>query len=728
MPPKVTGGASPTSTDNSSPTPSQSGTPLPVINAPSQQSTNAVTGALPQRSRSPSNASNASEASSRPSVRTMPLPGNAGARRGPIALNARTQGMHLRSASDSHLPRSLDEVGDPPADLPPTETLLARSIKEAIDSASVGGSSASSPIEEISTASLSAAPANTPMTAEETNAAIAGDLEKVSQLLELFAEIAPHLASETPGASGSGQDTHLAPPSGRGSVASSSQSSFALGRLFDSSSVSSSASNSGANTPSSYGLRGMYGQSAGNSSASSEDGHSASLPPLPGSSGSLADRASVSTASRRTSPSTSSASSEDGHADLPALPGSSGSLADHASVSGGSESSSDYNLNELFDAASQVASERSSSSSESEAVGMDDDAIEMHPPGTGTTTAATPAQKTALMNWLGNIGHVGGHEAVAVGLTTAIREVVAGLVQHLQNAHQGEGSLKAQEAAAGAIIALVGIGNITAMLMRRARNTNTPTADAGNVLQLVGLITTAIGAGRTGNLKDLLPQLARTVVYAGLRDTANTIKPYADNPQAGNALLAQLANFAPYSANQFLVNWAQTAGGTSGAGFANKLDDIAKMTNETEKAEAKGKLGREVVLNGGAYVGANMLGEVFDKITGSIIEQAVGEGWAGVPHMAIGHDPIRMPSGSNWGDAFEKTISRMSLFDQAISGSAWIGTGVTTPKFGEFGGTMINNGVDGALVSLLCLPFVMTLMKKAAGGSSSGSRTGSDAA
>ncbi|WP_017923137.1 hypothetical protein, partial [Burkholderia glumae] len=413
------------------------------------------------------------------------------------------------------------------------------------------------------------------------------------------------------------------------------------------------------------------------------------------------------------SPSASPASSEDGHASESSRPG--------------SDSSSDYHLDALFDAAHQVALERASTSSESEAVGMDDDAIAMHPPGTGgtaagATTGAAAAQKSALMNWLGNVGQVGGHEAVAVGLTTAIREVVAGLVQHLQNAHQGEGSLKAQEAAAGAIIALVGLGNIAAMLMRRSRHTNTPTANAGNVLQLVGLISTAIGAGRTGNLKDLLPQLTRTVVYAGLRDAANTVKPYSENPQAGNALLAQLVNFAPYSANQFLVNWAQTAGGTSGAGFANKLDEISKMTNQTEAAQAKGKLGHEVVLNGGAYVGANMLGEVFDKLTGSVIEQALGEGWASVPQMAIGHDPIRMPGGSDWGDAFEKTISRMSLFDQAISGSAWIGTGVTTPKFGEFGGTMINNAVDGALVSLLCLPFVMTLMKKKAGG------TGNDAA
>ncbi|NVE23308.1 hypothetical protein [Burkholderia glumae] len=587
----------------------------------------------------------------------MPLPGSTGAPHGPIALNARTQGLHLRSVSDSHLPRSLAEVGDPPADLPPTETLLARSIKEAIDSPAAGGSAASSPIAEISTASLSA-PANTPMTLEETRAAIAGDLEKVSQLLELFAEMAPHLASEAPGASD------------RASVASSSQSSFALGRLFHSSSVP----NSGADTPSSLGLRGLYAQP---------------------------------------SPSASPASSEDGHASESSRPG--------------SDSSSDYHLDALFDAAHQVALERASTSSESEAVGMDDDAIAMHPPGTGgtaagATTGAAAAQKSALMNWLGNVGQVGGHEAVAVGLTTAIREVVAGLVQHLQNAHQGEGSLKAQEAAAGAIIALVGLGNIAAMLMRRSRHTNTPTANAGNVLQLVGLISTAIGAGRTGNLKDLLPQLTRTVVYAGLRDAANTVKPYSENPQAGNALLAQLVNFAPYSANQFLVNWAQTAGGTSGAGFANKLDEISKMTNQTEAAQAKGKLGREVVLNGGAYVGANMLGEVFDKLTGSVIEQALGEGWASVPQMAIGHDPIRMPGGSDWGDAFEKTISRMSLFDQAISGSAWIGTGVTTPKFGEFGGTMINNAVDGALVSLLCLPFVMTLMKKKAGG------TGNDAA
>ncbi|MFY4698527.1 hypothetical protein [Burkholderia glumae] len=723
MSPRVTSGASSADTGPSSPTPSSHGTQQPAVGAPTPQSTNALTGALTTRSRGTSNASDASDAPSRSSVRTMPLPGSTGAPHGPIALNARTQGLHLRSVSDSHLPRSLAEVGDPPADLPPTETLLARSIKEAIDSPAAGGSAASSPIAEISTASLSA-PANTPMTLEETRAAIAGDLEKVSQLLELFAEMAPHLASEAPGASD------------RASVASSSQSSFALGRLFHSSSVP----NSGADTPSSLGLRGLYGQSAGNSSASSEDGSAAGGAPSTPSSlglrglygqsagnrsassedGSAAGGAPSTPSSlglrglyAQPSPSASPASSEDGHASESSRPG--------------SDSSSDYHLDALFDAAHQVALERASTSSESEAVGMDDDAIAMHPPGTGgtaagATTGAAAAQKSALMNWLGNVGQVGGHEAVAVGLTTAIREVVAGLVQHLQNAHQGEGSLKAQEAAAGAIIALVGLGNIAAMLMRRSRHTNTPTANAGNVLQLVGLISTAIGAGRTGNLKDLLPQLTRTVVYAGLRDAANTVKPYSENPQAGNALLAQLVNFAPYSANQFLVNWAQTAGGTSGAGFANKLDEISKMTNQTEAAQAKGKLGREVVLNGGAYVGANMLGEVFDKLTGSVIEQALGEGWASVPQMAIGHDPIRMPGGSDWGDAFEKTISRMSLFDQAISGSAWIGTGVTTPKFGEFGGTMINNAVDGALVSLLCLPFVMTLMKKKAGG------TGNDAA
>ncbi|AJY67544.1 hypothetical protein [Burkholderia glumae] len=723
MSPRVTSGASSADTGPSSPTPSSHGTQQPAVGAPTPQATNALTGALTTRSRGTSNASDASDAPSRSSVRTMPLPGSTGAPHGPIALNARTQGLHLRSVSDSHLPRSLAEVGDPPADLPPTETLLARSIKEAIDSPAAGGSAASSPIAEISTASLSA-PANTPMTLEETRAAIAGDLEKVSQLLELFAEMAPHLASEAPGASD------------RASVASSSPSSFALGRLFHSSSVP----NSGANTPSSLGLRGLYGQSAGNSSASSEDGSAAggapSTPSSLGLRGLYGQSAGSSSASSedgsaaggapstpsslglrglyaQPSPSASPASSEDGHASESSRPG--------------SDSSSDYHLDALFDAAHQVALERASTSSESEAVGMDDDAIAMHPPGTGgtaagATTGAAAAQKSALMNWLGNVGQVGGHEAVAVGLTTAIREVVAGLVQHLQNAHQGEGSLKAQEAAAGAIIALVGLGNIAAMLMRRSRHTNTPTANAGNVLQLVGLISTAIGAGRTGNLKDLLPQLTRTVVYAGLRDAANTVKPYSENPQAGNALLAQLVNFAPYSANQFLVNWAQTAGGTSGAGFANKLDEISKMTNQTEAAQAKGKLGREVVLNGGAYVGANMLGEVFDKLTGSVIEQALGEGWASVPQMAIGHDPIRMPGGSDWGDAFEKTISRMSLFDQAISGSAWIGTGVTTPKFGEFGGTMINNAVDGALVSLLCLPFVMTLMKKKAGG------TGNDAA
>jgi hypothetical protein len=328
----------------------------------------------------------------------------------------------------------------------------------------------------------------------------------------------------------------------------------------------------------------------------------------------------------------------------------------------------------------------------------------------GTSTPAA-ARNAALATWMTNAVHVVGHEAIAVGLTTGIREVVAGLVRTAQN--NAHGTERAQEAMAGAIIALIGVANMAAMYSRRARGTNTHTADAGNVLQMVGLAGSAFGAAKTGQLKDLLPNLTRTVVYASLRDSANTIKPYSPNADAGNALLAQAANTPLYTVNQFAVNWLQSAKGLSGAGFADKLHNVTS-TNATEASTERNKILKEAAGQLPTYVLANMGGEVLDKIVGSILEQALGdEGWAGVAHMAIGHDELHVPTASEWGDAMEKTISRMSLFGQALGSSAAVGTSVSPARFGEVGATALDNFVGAASVAVLCLPFVATLMRKA---------------
>ncbi|WP_186223323.1 hypothetical protein, partial [Burkholderia gladioli] len=328
-----------------------------------------------------------------------------------------------------------------------------------------------------------------------------------------------------------------------------------------------------------------------------------------------------------------------------------------------------------------------------------------------------------LKGWASNIGHVAGHEAVAVGLTTAIREVVSGLVRAAQN--NAPGTEKAQEAAAGALIALIGLGNLLAMVSRRARGTNSNIADIGNGLQIAGLISSALSAKETGQLRDQLPALARTFVYAGLRDTVNAVKPYKSTPDGeGNPLVAQLANTVPYGFNQFFVNWGQGARGMSGAGFADRLHEISQMSNKTEADEASLQLAKEAPLQLFAYVGANTGGEFFDKIAGSVFEQAVGKlGWSGAAQLRIGHEALHWPTGSEWGDAAEKTISRMSLFDTVGGTSAAAGTAIAAAGYSDFHASMANNAVGGALVTALCLPFVMTLMrsKARASGSSAGS-------
>ncbi|WP_020381266.1 hypothetical protein [Burkholderia gladioli] len=570
-----------------------------------------------------------------------------------------------RSASDSALAARHGMVESPPANLSPLQARMARHVQHAVEE-QINGSGESSPTSSISSLALDdphlppSAPAATPAQAEaQLNEAVRNADEAIEFMASLVAALQPHAEPPSPSSS----SPHVPP------LPDSSDSSLR-------SSVSSES---------------LHLPLQGNGSTSSLH-----VPPLPDSSDSSLRRpaSSASGASGRLPPPRTRLTSSQ----RPSL---------QIETEDVPEREGDIPLRTRNTTTNEAEASPSSASTES----------------SSSSELGGNAQLVAnLKGWASNIGHVAGHEAVAVGLTTAIREVVSGLVRAAQN--NAPGTEKAQEAAAGALIALMGLGNLLAMVSRRARGTNSNIADIGNGLQIAGLISSALSAKETGQLRDQLPALARTFVYAGLRDTVNAVKPYKSTPDGeGNPLAAQLANTVPYGFNQFFVNWGQGARGMSGAGFADRLHEISQMSNKTEADEASLQLAKEAPLQLFAYVGANTGGEFFDKIAGSVFEQAVGKlGWSGAAQLQIGHDELHWPTGSEWGDAAEKTISRMSLFGSVIGTSAAAGAAIAADGYSDFHASMANNAVGGALVTALCLPFVMTLMRKArASGSSAGS-------
>ncbi|WP_186169151.1 hypothetical protein [Burkholderia gladioli] len=595
-----------------------------------------------------------------------------------------------RSASDSALAARHGMVESPPANLSPLQARMAQHVQHAVEE-QINGSGESSPTSSISSISSLAlddphlppsAPAATPAQAEaQLNEAVRNADEAIEFMASLVAALQPH--AEPPSPSSSSLHVPPLPDSSDSSLRSSvSSESLHVPPLPDSSdsSLRSSVSSESLHVP-----------LQGNGSTSSLH-----VPPLPDSSDSSLRRPASSasgTSGRLPPPRTRLTSSQ-----RPSL---------QIETEDVPEREGDIPLRTRNTTTNEAEASPSSASTES----------------SSSSELGGNAQLVAnLKGWASNIGHVAGHEAVAVGLTTAIREVVSGLVRAAQN--NAPGTEKAQEAAAGALIALMGLGNLLAMVSRRARGTNSNIADIGNGLQIAGLISSALSAKETGQLRDQLPALARTFVYAGLRDTVNAVKPYKSTPDGeGNPLVAQLANTVPYGFNQFFVNWGQGARGMSGAGFADRLHEISQMSNKTEADEASLQLAKEAPLQLFAYVGANTGGEFFDKIAGSVFEQAVGKlGWSGAAQLQIGHDELHWPTGSEWGDAAEKTISRMSLFGSVIGTSAAAGAAIAADGYSDFHASMANNAVGGALVTALCLPFVMTLMRKArASGSSAGS-------
>ncbi|KKJ02782.1 hypothetical protein CRM94_19240 [Burkholderia gladioli] len=592
-----------------------------------------------------------------------------------------------RSASDSALAARHGMVESPPANLSPLQARMAQHVQHAVEE-QINGSGESSPTSSISSLALDdphlppSAPAATPAQAEaQLNEAVRNADEAIEFMASLVAALQPH--AEPPSPSSSSLHVPPLPDSSDSSLRSSvSSESLHVPPLPDSSdsSLRSSVSSESLHLP-----------LQGNGSTSSLH-----VPPLPDSSDSSLRRPASSasgTSGRLPPPRTRLTSSQ-----RPSL---------QIETEDVPEREGDIPLRTRNTTTNEAEASPSSASTES----------------SSSSELGGNAQLVAnLKGWASNIGHVAGHEAVAVGLTTAIREVVSGLVRAAQN--NAPGTEKAQEAAAGALIALMGLGNLLAMVSRRARGTNSNIADIGNGLQIAGLISSALSAKETGQLRDQLPALARTFVYAGLRDTVNAVKPYKSTPDGeGNPLVAQLANTVPYGFNQFFVNWGQGARGMSGAGFADRLHEISQMSNKTEADEASLQLAKEAPLQLFAYVGANTGGEFFDKIAGSVFEQAVGKlGWSGAAQLQIGHDELHWPTGSEWGDAAEKTISRMSLFGSVIGTSAAAGAAIAADGYSDFHASMANNAVGGALVTALCLPFVMTLMRKArASGSSAGS-------
>ncbi|WP_186100975.1 hypothetical protein [Burkholderia gladioli] len=605
-----------------------------------------------------------------------------------------------RSASDSALAARHGMVESPPANLSPLQARMARHVQHAVEE-QINGSGESSPTSSISSLALDdphlppSAPAATPAQAEaQLNEAVRNADEAIEFMASLVAALQPHAEPPSPSSS----SPHVPPlPDSSDSSLRSSVSSESLHLPLQGNGSTSSLRVPPLPDSSDYSLRSSVSSESlhlplqGNGSTSSLH-----VPPLPDSSDSSLRRpaSSASGASGRLPPPRTRLTSSQ----RPSL---------QIETEDVPEREGDIPLRTRNTTTNEAEASPSSASTES----------------SSSSELGGNAQLVAnLKGWASNIGHVAGHEAVAVGLTTAIREVVSGLVRAAQN--NAPGTEKAQEAAAGALIALMGLGNLLAMVSRRARGTNSNIADIGNGLQIAGLISSALSAKETGQLRDQLPALARTFVYAGLRDTVNAVKPYKSTPDGeGNPLAAQLANTVPYGFNQFFVNWGQGARGMSGAGFADRLHEISQMSNKTEADEASLQLAKEAPLQLFAYVGANTGGEFFDKIAGSVFEQAVGKlGWSGAAQLQIGHDELHWPTGSEWGDAAEKTISRMSLFGSVIGTSAAAGAAIAADGYSDFHASMANNAVGGALVTALCLPFVMTLMRKArASGSSAGS-------
>ncbi|WP_186165109.1 hypothetical protein [Burkholderia gladioli] len=605
-----------------------------------------------------------------------------------------------RSASDSALAARHGMVESPPANLSPLQARMAQHVQHAVEER-INGSGESSPTSSISSLALDdphlppSAPAATPAQAEaQLNEAVRNADEAIEFMASLVAALQPHAEPPSPSSS----SLHVPPlPDSSDSSLRSSVSSESLHLPLQGNGSTSSLhvpplpDSSDSSLRSSVSSESLHLPLQGNGSTSSLH-----VPPLPDSSDSSLRRPASSasgTSGRLPPPRTRLTSSQ-----RPSL---------QIETEDVPEREGDIPLRTRNTTTNEAETSPSSASTES----------------SSSTELGGNAQLVAnLKGWASNIGHVAGHEAVAVGLTTAIREVVSGLVRAAQN--NAPGTEKAQEAAAGALIALMGLGNLLAMVSRRARGTNSNIADIGNGLQIAGLISSALSAKETGQLRDQLPALARTFVYAGLRDTVNAVKPYKSTPDGeGNPLAAQLANTVPYGFNQFFVNWGQGARGMSGAGFADRLHEISQMSNKTEADEASLQLAKEAPLQLFAYVGANTGGEFFDKIAGSVFEQAVGKlGWSGAAQLQIGHDELHWPTGSEWGDAAEKTISRMSLFGSVIGTSAAAGAAIAADGYSDFHASMANNAVGGALVTALCLPFVMTLMRKArASGSSAGS-------
>ncbi|WP_206950866.1 hypothetical protein [Trinickia acidisoli] len=332
---------------------------------------------------------------------------------------------------------------------------------------------------------------------------------------------------------------------------------------------------------------------------------------------------------------------------------------------------------------------------------------------TGNTAAATGAATRSTMDtiaqWARSSANVVGQQAVAVGITTALREAVGAGVEALLT--HTNASDEAKAGIAGGLYGAVILSNLMTMLYNERQGIGTPVTHAGNIAQIVSLSAAVTAAAATGTLKDLVPSLMKTFMYSGGRDTTNLYMPLGDNiPTEGkaNPLTVQAVNSAFfYAANQMLVNSIQSFHGLSGAGLVDAMHDNTTDPN-THEAETL----RSGFASLATYVVGNLAGETADQFAGRMLTNAMSGG--NLADLQITLTPPAWPGAEKAFDTFSSDgVSRTSIFYTVYGLTAAIDPKITAPHLGEAGASWLQNCVGGAFIALLCLPAAMTAMKKA---------------
>jgi hypothetical protein len=274
---------------------------------------------------------------------------------------------------------------------------------------------------------------------------------------------------------------------------------------------------------------------------------------------------------------------------------------------------------------------------------------------------------------------------------------------------QGEhASDEVKTGVATAMMSLVILANIGSAAYR-FRKGNPRWNYAGNVAQAASLATSLAGALKAGTLKGQVSNLAKVGGYAAVRDLTTMIVPLRDNlHENAHPILTQMINSAFYTANQFLVNSAQSFHGVSGAGFYDSL-----TSNQTMTGKERSSLIKDNVKGLAVYTAANMAGEVVDTIMPRIIQYRMQHGsFEGLSNLEFKFGSEAGERNSLLNTMLDDMIPRLSLFDTVYAGTSALDTRISTPGFGEQGAAYLGNFASAAAIAILCVPYAMTGVRK----------------